>query len=96
MKNAEFIKRIYKERALYLAEPLVEKTDSWTTLSSVGDESKTKELDFKKELYEKALYVAFIRKDNKCFARLYIVDMKEESVRRTYVRSNSINPIKKV
>ena len=96
MKNAECIKRIYKEQVLYLVEPLVEKTDSWQTLSSVGDESKAKELDFKKELYEKTLYVAFFRKDDKCFAKLYIVDMKEESIRRTYVRSNSINPIKKV
>ena len=92
MSNAKFRNEFNNEKRLYVAEPLVRGTESWLSFDDVDDNQKARTLYFS-ELEGKDLYIAFVRKDNKTYAKLYITDARY--IRIVYVRSYAVNPVQR-
>lgn len=88
--NAKNWNEFLSEPKLYVAEPLIKATDSWLKFDEVPDKQKSKMLYFE-ALEGKKLYVAFLRKNEKSYAKLYISDTKNISI--LYVRSDAVNPV---
>lgn len=90
MSNAKNWKKFLSETELYVAEPLTKATNSWLTFEDVPDKQKSRILFFE-ALKVKKLYIVFMRKENKNYAKLYIVDNKKISI--LYIRSDAVNPV---
>lgn len=94
MNNSKLRKEFQNEKGLYVAEPLVGATKSWLTLNDVDNDEMARMLYFS-ELKEKKLYIAFVRKNDKAYAKLYITDARCISISRVYVSSFAVNPVRR-
>lgn len=78
-----------KETNLYEVEPISRSTQSWMDLADVPDEGKARTLDLT-QLRGKKLYAKFVRKGDRSYWRMYIVDC--QSVQILYVNTFVLEP----
>ncbi len=92
-KNEKNRREFFRETRLYVAEPLKKAALAWQNFEDAGKEEKGKMLYFE-ALSGYELYIAFHRKENKNYAKMYIVSSNYRDVSILYVSSESVNPVK--
>lgn len=89
--NLRNLREFEHARGVYVAEPLVDVTLSWTNFDEVHNQNKGTLLHFE-TLKGKELYAKHLLKDGNHFWKMFIVSGKQIYI--LYVPASSLNPVR--